>query len=60
MHIILLRFHDNKGQAKEFLEGHKQWIQQGIEDGGFLLVGGLQDNAGGGILAHNTTLAELH
>ena len=59
MFIVLLKFSDNKGKAGEYMEGHKQWIQRGFDDGVFLLVGSLQPNAGGGIVAHNTSLADL-
>lgn len=59
MFIVLLRFSDNKGQANQFMEGHKQWIARGFDDGVFLLVGGLQPNVGGGIVAHNTSLQDL-
>jgi len=59
MFIILLKFSDNKNQASESMDGHKEWIKCGIDDGVFLLVGSLQPNLGGGILAHNTSLADL-
>ena len=59
MFIVLLKFADNKGRAGQFIEGHKAWIKQGFDDGVFLLVGSLQPNQGGGIVAHNTSLADL-
>ena len=59
MFVVLLRFAENKGRAGAFMAGHNAWIKRGFEDGVFLLVGSLQPNAGGGILAHNTSLAEL-
>lgn len=59
MFIVLLKFSDNKGQASQFMEGHKEWIKRGFDDGVFLLVGNLQPNVGGGIVAHNTSLADL-
>ncbi len=59
MFIVLLKFSDNKGQAGQFMEGHNEWIKRGFDDGVFLLVGGLQPNMGGGIVAHNTSLPEL-
>lgn len=59
MFVVLLRFSDNKAQAGQFMDGHKAWIQRGLEDGVFLLVGSLQPNQGGAILAHNTTLSDL-
>ena len=59
MFIALLKFSDNKARAGRLMEGHKQWIERGFEDGVFLLVGSLQPNMGGGILAHNTSLSEF-
>jgi len=59
MFIVLLRFSDNKGKAGQFMEGHKDWIKRGFDDGVFLLVGSLQPSQGGAVLAHNTSLADL-
>lgn len=59
MYIILLKFSDNKSQAGQYMAGHKEWIQRGFADGVFLLVGSLQPNQGGAILADNTTLEDL-
>lgn len=59
MFIVLLRFSSNKSQASRFMEGHKEWIKRGFDDGVFLLVGNLQPNLGGGIVAHNTSLPDL-
>jgi uncharacterized protein YciI len=41
------------------MEGHNEWIKRGFVDGVFLLVGSLQPNLGGGIVAHNTSLPDL-
>ncbi|WP_159593373.1 YciI family protein [Chelativorans xinjiangense] len=59
MFVVLLRFSENKAKAPQFMEAHKAWIQRGIEDGVFLLVGSLEPNAGGALLAHATTLPAL-
>ena len=59
MFVVLLKFSSNKGQASQFMEGHKEWIKRGFGDGVFLLVGNLQPNLGGGIVAHNTSLPAL-
>jgi len=59
MFIVLLKFSGNKSQAGQFMEGHKGWIKRGFDDGVFVLVGSLQPNSGGGILAHNTSLPDL-
>ena len=59
MFIVLLKFSGNKSQAGQFMEGHKEWIKRGFDDGVFLLAGSLQPNLGGGVVAHNTTLSDL-
>lgn len=59
MFIVLLRFSGNKSRAGHFMEGHKDWIKRGFDDGVFLLVGSLQPNLGGGIVAHNTSRSDL-
>ena len=59
MFIVLLKFSGNKSQASQFMEGHKEWIKRGFDDGVFLLVGSLPPNLGGGIVAHNTSLSDL-
>lgn len=59
MFVVLLRFSDNKSRAGDHMDGHNQWIQQGFEDGVFLLVGSLQPNLGGSVIAHKTSLPEL-
>ena len=41
------------------MEGHKEWIKRGFDDGVFLLAGSLQPNLDGGIVAHNTSLPDL-
>jgi uncharacterized protein YciI len=59
MFIVLLRFSSNKSQAGQFMPGHNDWIRRGFEDGVFLVVGSLKPNGGGGIVAHNTSFADL-
>ncbi|OZG71743.1 hypothetical protein BTA51_19070 [Hahella sp. CCB-MM4] len=59
MFIVLLKFSENKSMAREFMEGHNEWIRRGMDDGVFLVVGSLQPNQGGGIVAHNTSMEEL-
>lgn len=59
MFIVLLKFSGNKARAGQFMEGHKEWIKRGFDDGVFLLAGSLQPNLGGGIVARNTSLSEL-
>ena len=59
MFIVLLKFSENKANAKEHMEGHNTWIKQGFDDGVFLLVGSIEPGQGGSILAHGTSLEEL-
>ena len=59
MFIVTLKFSGNKNQAGQFMDGHKEWIKRGFDEGVFLLVGSLQPNLGGAIVAHNTTLSDL-
>lgn len=59
MYIVFLRFSNNKAQAGQFMDGHNAWIKQGFDDGVFLLVGSLQPNQGGTILAYGCTQDEL-
>jgi uncharacterized protein YciI len=59
MFIVLLRFSGNRAEAGRFMEGHREWIARGFDDGVFLLAGSLRPDLGGGILAHNTSLSEL-
>ena len=59
MFVIFLKFSDNKANAGQFMEDHNSWINSGIEDDIFLIVGSLQPSLGGGIIAHNVTLEDL-
>lgn len=59
MYVVFLRFSNNKAQAGPLMDGHKQWINRGFDEGVFLLVGSMQPNLGGALLASNTTRADL-
>ena len=37
MFIVLPNFSDNKGKASQFMEGHKEWIKRGFDDGVFFV-----------------------
>lgn len=58
MFVITLRFAD-KTKAPQFMEEHNAWIKRGFDDGIFLMVGSLQPNAGGVILAHDVAPDEI-
>ncbi|HET9959178.1 MAG TPA: hypothetical protein VFQ61_32035 [Polyangiaceae bacterium] len=59
MFIVLLRFSANIDQAGDLMMAHNEWIERGLEEGIFLLVGSLQPKKGGAILAHGTTRSAL-
>jgi uncharacterized protein YciI len=59
MFIVLLKFSDNKGKAGHLMDEHNEWIKRGFDDEVFLMIGSLQPDLGGGIMAHNTTLPDL-
>lgn len=59
MHLVFLRFSDNKSEAGRFMEGHKQWLERGFDEGVFLVSGSIQPKQGGAILAHNLSLDDL-
>ena len=53
MFVVVLRFTANRDNASQYLEGHKDWIGQGIDAGVFLVVGTLQ--SGGAVPSWRTT-----
>jgi uncharacterized protein YciI len=59
VYIVLLRFAANRSQAADHMTGHQAWIQEGVDDGVFLLVGGIAPGQGGAVLAHDTTREDL-
>jgi hypothetical protein len=59
MFVIFLRFAENRHLAGEHMQGHNDWIRQGIDDAVFLLTGSVAGGQGGAILAHGLTRADL-
>lgn len=59
MFVVTLTFSDNKSAAQQWMDDHNNWIRQGVEAGVFLLVGSLQPNRGGAILAQDISLERL-
>jgi uncharacterized protein YciI len=59
MFFVLLKFSANRARAGQFVEGHKEWIKRGFADGVFLMVGSIEPDLGGGIMAHNISLPDL-
>lgn len=59
MFIVLLRFSTGRDQAGRLMQAHKAWLQQGFDEGVFLLAGSIRPQAGGMILARGLPLPEL-
>jgi len=59
MFIVSLKFSDNKSRAGQYMDGHKDWLQRGFDDGVFLVADSLQPNLGGAVVAHNTSRDDL-
>jgi uncharacterized protein YciI len=59
MYVVFLRFSNNKSKAGELMAAHNAWIKRGLDEGVFLLVGSLQPQLGGAVVAHGTTRTEL-
>jgi uncharacterized protein YciI len=59
MYIIFLKFGPNRAQASQWMAEHVQWIQQGIDDGVFLMAGSLDSAQGGAVLAVNLERAQV-
>lgn len=55
MLIAFLKLSGNRARARELMSDHKAWIDRGLAEGGFILVGSLEPPEGGVILAHGTT-----
>lgn len=58
--IVFLRFGPNRAQAGQWMAGHKQWIQDGMADGSFLLAGSLDQGQGGLVIAVGTDAGAVH
>ena len=59
MFVIFLRFAENRHLAGEHMDGHNDWVRNGIEETVFLLTGSISEGQGGAIIAHGLTRAEL-
>ena len=59
MFVVLLRFSEARANAPNWLAGHQAWLQQGFDEGVFLLAGRLQPQQGGAVLAHGTSREAL-
>ncbi|WP_412462798.1 YciI family protein [Halobacteriovorax sp. RT-2-6] len=59
MFVVFLKFSENKNLAADFMDAHKKWIKKGIDDDVFMVVGSLQPNLGGGIIASCSSYSDL-
>lgn len=59
MFVVLLRFAEKRAEAGRLMDGHKAWLEQGFQDGIFLMAGSIRPQSGGAILAHGTSLEAL-
>ncbi|MDG4718985.1 MULTISPECIES: YciI family protein [Thalassospira] len=59
MFTVFLKFGENRTLAPQFMDAHKAWIKKGLDDGVFMMVGSLQPNMGGAILAHGVTRDQI-
>lgn len=60
--FVLLEFSENRASrenTRRFMAAHAAWIDRGLADGVFLLVGSLEPNLGGAVVAHDTSREEL-
>ncbi len=58
MFLVTLTFAD-KSKAPALMAGHNAWIQEGFDDGVFLLTGSLVPGLGGAVLAHGLSREAL-
>lgn len=56
MFIVLLRFSSNRAAASDFMAAHNEWIQRGVDDGEFALVGSLLPQQGGVVLVRGDSM----
>lgn len=59
MFIILLRLSENRANAAQHMDAHRAWLQQGFDEGAFLVAGTLQPSAGGAIIANGGAREEI-
>ncbi|MES2130398.1 MAG: hypothetical protein V4463_24265 [Pseudomonadota bacterium] len=59
MHIVQLKFAEQKDHAARHMDGHNAWLRRGFDDGVFLLAGSIQPRRGGVIVSYGCSLKEL-
>lgn len=60
MFVIFLNFSANKANAKDFMVGHNQWLNEYFDKNIFLLAGSVTPQKGGIIIAHNCEEGEIN
>jgi uncharacterized protein YciI len=59
MFVVILRFSNAKTKAGQHMEGHKEWINRGFDEGIFVMTGSVHPNQGGMVFAANTSRPDL-
>lgn len=59
MFVLLLKFGENRTRTLDLMPAHKAWIDEGLADGVFLLIGSLMPQAGGAIIAYDESRANI-
>lgn len=59
MFVVLLRFAEGRANAPQWMAGHQAWLQQGFDEGVFLLSGSLQPQQGGAVLVRQLSREAL-
>jgi uncharacterized protein YciI len=57
--IVFLRFSANRGVAHRWMAAHSEWVRRGIDEGIFLVVGSLEQGAGGAVVAVGASIDAL-
>lgn len=59
MHVVFLRFAENRASAPTLMAAHNEWLSRGFDDGVFVLAGTIRPASGGVIIAHDTSAESL-
>lgn len=59
MYIVFLRFGPNRARASQWMADHVRWIQEGLDEGIFLVAGSLDHSQGGVVLAAKMERTEI-
>jgi uncharacterized protein YciI len=59
MFIVIMKLSAGRERLAALRETHTAWVRRGLDDGVFLLIGGLAGGVGGAILAHGLDRSAL-